>query len=65
LATSQLPVLDFILSNYKNFNARQTRDALLAYWKHIQNGGRMYWAVAGAMSPRSSASRSRRRSARA
>lgn len=44
------PVLDFVLTNYKNFNARQTRDATLAYWKHIQNGGRMYWAMAGAMS---------------
>ncbi len=50
MATSELPVLDFILRNYKNFNARQTRDALLAYWRHIQSGGRMYWAVAGAMS---------------
>jgi deoxyhypusine synthase len=44
------PVLDFVLTNYKNFNARQTRDATLAYWQHIQNGGRMYWAMAGAMS---------------
>src|SRR6187200_3190291 len=47
---NELPVLEFILTNYKNFNARQTRDALVAYWKHIQAGGRMYWAVAGAMS---------------
>jgi deoxyhypusine synthase len=50
MATSELPVLEFILANYKNFNARQTRDALLAYWTHIQGGGRMFWAVAGAMS---------------
>jgi deoxyhypusine synthase len=50
MATSELPVLEFILANYKNFNARQTRDALLAYWTHIQAGGRMFWAVAGAMS---------------
>ncbi len=50
MASSELPVFDFILKNYKNFNARQTRDALLAYWKHIQDGGRMYWAMAGAMS---------------
>jgi len=48
--SAELPILDFVLTNYKNFNARQTRDALLAYWKHIQAGGRMYWAVAGAMS---------------
>src|SRR5512142_53045 len=45
-----LPVLEFILKNYKNFNARVTRDALLAYWRHVEGGGRMFWAVAGAMS---------------
>jgi len=36
--------------NYKNFNARATRDALVAYWRHIERGGRMFWALAGAMS---------------
>lgn len=50
MASSELPILDFILSNYKNFNARATRDATLAYWKHIAAGGRMFWSVAGAMS---------------
>jgi deoxyhypusine synthase len=45
-----LPVLEFILKNYRNFNARATRDALLSYWKHIEGGGKMFWAVAGAMS---------------
>lgn len=50
MATSELPVLEFILTHYQNFNARQTRDALLSYWDHIQAGGRMFWAVAGAMS---------------
>jgi deoxyhypusine synthase len=44
------PTLDFVLSNYRNFNARATRDALLAYWRHVEEGGRMFWAVAGAMS---------------
>ncbi len=44
------PVLDFILCNYKNFNSRALRDATLAYWRHLSNGGRMFWAVAGAMS---------------
>ncbi|HEX7897539.1 MAG TPA: deoxyhypusine synthase family protein [Planctomycetota bacterium] len=44
------PTLELILKNFKNFNARATRDALLAYWKHIESGGRMFWAVAGAMS---------------
>lgn len=47
---NNLPMLDFVLSNYKNFNARVTRDALLAYWEHIERGGKMFWAVAGAMS---------------
>jgi deoxyhypusine synthase len=45
-----LPILSFVAGNYRNFNARPTRDALFAYWDHIQSGGRMYWAMAGAMS---------------
>ena len=48
--SAKFPILDFVLSNYKNFNARATRDALLAYWRHIDRGGKMFWAVAGAMS---------------
>jgi deoxyhypusine synthase len=47
---AELPVLEFVLRNYKNFNARATRDALIAYWRHVEGGGRMFWAVAGAMS---------------
>jgi deoxyhypusine synthase len=47
---SSFPVLEFVLKNYKNFNARVTRDALLAYWKHLQGGGKMFWTLAGAMS---------------
>ncbi len=50
MSASPVPMLDFVLSNYMNFNARATRDALLAYEKHIANGGRMFRAVAGAMS---------------
>ncbi len=50
MTTANLPVLEFVLANYKNFNARATRDALVAYWRHIEAGGRMFWAVAGAMS---------------
>src|SRR6185503_20223848 len=52
MATEQptLPVLEFVLRNYKNFNARATRDATIAYWRHIEDGGKMFWAVAGAMS---------------
>ncbi len=44
------PILEFVVKNYKNFNSRATRDALIAYWKHIDEGGRMFWAMAGAMS---------------
>ncbi|MFQ3630047.1 deoxyhypusine synthase family protein [Roseiflexus sp.] len=50
MTTSTLPVLEFILTNYKNFNARALRDALIAYWRHIEAGGKMFWAMAGAMS---------------
>ncbi|WP_165075588.1 deoxyhypusine synthase family protein [Paludisphaera rhizosphaerae] len=42
--------LNFLLKNYKNFNARALKDATLAYWKHVDGGGKMFWAVAGAMS---------------
>ncbi len=50
MSSSELPILDFVLTNYKNFNARATRDALIAYWRHVERGGKMFWAVAGAMS---------------
>ena len=49
-ASSTLPILEFVSHNYMNFNARATRDALYAYWDHVGGGGKMYWAVAGAMS---------------
>jgi len=48
--SSGLPTLQLVLRNFKNFNARATRDALVAYWRHVEGGGRMFWAVAGAMS---------------
>ncbi|MDA8563493.1 deoxyhypusine synthase family protein [Mariniblastus sp.] len=47
---SSTPILEFVLGNYKNFNARVTRDALIAYWTHLQAGGKMFWSLAGAMS---------------
>jgi deoxyhypusine synthase len=50
MATADLPILEFVLRNYKNFNSRAMRDALVAYWRHIEGGGRMFWAMAGAMS---------------
>ncbi|MBK8976116.1 MAG: deoxyhypusine synthase family protein [Planctomycetes bacterium] len=50
MVTTGLPILEFVTRNYRNFNARSTRDALFAYWDHVRRGGRMYWAMAGAMS---------------
>lgn len=50
MSTPALPTLTLVLQNFKNFNARALRDALLAYVQHIEAGGRMFWAVAGAMS---------------
>ena len=47
---TNLPTLEFILKNYKNFNSRATKDATIAYWKHIEKGGKMFWALGGAMS---------------
>lgn len=47
---SHLPTLEFVLKNYKNFNSRATRDALVAYIDHVNKGGRMLWSLAGAMS---------------
>lgn len=44
------PTLEFVLRNYKNFNSRATKDALIAYWRHIEKGGKMLMALAGAMS---------------
>jgi len=50
MANRDFPILDFVLANYRHFNARATRDALIAYWRHLEAGGRMFWAIAGAMS---------------
>jgi deoxyhypusine synthase len=50
MTTPNLPVLELVLVNYKNFNARALRDAVIAYWTHIESGGKMLWALAGAMS---------------
>ncbi len=47
---TNLSTLEFILKNYKNFNSRATRDATLAYWRHVEKGGKMFWTMAGAMS---------------
>src|SRR3989344_709866 len=47
---TKLPTFEFILKNFKNFNSRALKDALVAYWQHVEKGGKMFWAVAGAMS---------------
>jgi deoxyhypusine synthase len=47
---NNLQTFEFILKNYKNFNARALRDATISYWRHTEKGGKMFWAVAGAMS---------------
>ena len=48
MTTPSLPILEFVLKNYKNFNSRALRDALVAYHRHVEAGGKMFWAVAGA-----------------
>lgn len=50
MSMNPTPILEFVLTHYHHFNARALRDALLAYRQHIADGGRMFWAVAGAMS---------------
>lgn len=50
MTQTQMPIFEFLLKNYKNFNSRATRDATISYWRHIEGGGKMFWAVAGAMS---------------
>ena len=50
MVSTSLPTLELILRNFKNFNARATRDAIIAYWRHIEGGGKMLWTLAGAMS---------------
>jgi hypothetical protein len=35
MPTPTLPVLEFVANNYRNFNARATRDALYSYWDHV------------------------------
>ncbi len=50
MSSQNLPILSFVLDNYKNYNSRALRDATIAYWRQIEKGGRMFWAIAGAMS---------------
>lgn len=44
------PISSFMEKNYKHFNAREMLDASKAYRKFIDDGGKMFLALAGAMS---------------
>ncbi len=50
LAKAKGPVSRFIARNYRHFNAAALMDAARAYDAHLQQGGRMLVALAGAMS---------------
>ena len=43
-------IKNFIDHNYRHFNAAVVKDASQAYVKHINSGGKMFLAMAGAMS---------------
>ena len=45
-----LPILEFILGSYHHFNAAALKNALRNYHAHLQQGGKMFWSLAGAMS---------------
>ncbi len=47
---TNLPLTEFIVKSYHHFNASAVKRATFDYFDHIQKGGKMYWAVAGAMS---------------
>lgn len=50
LSMSSKPVTDFIEKHFLHFNAAALVDAAKAYKKHVDNGGQMLLAMAGAMS---------------
>lgn len=43
-------IRDFMATNYRHFNARETLEAARAYEAHVEAGGRMLVSLAGAMS---------------
>ena len=45
-----LPILEFIFKSYHHFNAAALKNALRDYHAHLQQGGKMFWSLAGAMS---------------
>lgn len=44
------PVKEFIERNFQHFNAAVLKDASRAYIQHLKKGGKMFLAIAGAMS---------------
>ena len=44
------PVSDFIRNHFRHFNAATLVDAAKAFREHVENGGKMFLALAGAMS---------------
>jgi len=44
------PVKDFIKNNFKHFNSAVVIDAAQAWMDHLDNGGKMFFTMAGAMS---------------
>ena len=50
LTRSKGPVSRFIARQYRHFNAAALMDAAKAYEKHLDDGGKMLVAMAGAMS---------------
>jgi len=47
---SQKPISDFIDHHYRHFNAAALKDAAEGYIRHLDNGGKMFMTIAGAMS---------------
>lgn len=43
-------IREFIKNNYRHFNARCVADAAEAWYQHIKKGGKMFLAIAGALS---------------
>ena len=50
LAANKGPVSKFIATNYRHFNAASVIDAAEGYVRHLDNGGKMFFTLAGAMS---------------
>ncbi len=50
LRTTQSPISQFMGYHYRHFNAATTLDAARAYKQHLENGGKMFLTIGGAMS---------------